>query len=36
VTEKNKYNVTKDSISDKCCYFELSIHHRILKKEIYK
>jgi len=25
------YNVTEDSISDRCCSFELYIHQRILK-----
>jgi len=30
------YNVTKDSISNKCCSFELSIHQRILGKKWYK
>ncbi|XDV46539.1 hypothetical protein PO909_014421, partial [Leuciscus waleckii] len=28
---KDIYNVTKDSISNKCCSFELSIHQRIMK-----
>jgi len=29
---KDIYNVTKDSISNKCCSSELSIHQKILKK----
>jgi len=32
---KDICNVTKDCISNKCCYFEISIHQRILKK-MYK
>jgi len=31
---KDIYNVTKDSISDKCCSFELSIHQR-MKYEVF-
>ncbi len=29
---KDIYNVTKDFCFNKCCYFELAIHQRILKK----
>jgi len=29
------YNVTKDSISNKCCSFEFSINQRILKRNVY-
>jgi len=29
---KDIYNVTKYSLSDKCCSFELNIYQRILKR----
>jgi len=32
---KDIYNVRKDYILNKCCSFELSIHHRILGGKWY-
>ncbi len=35
VYSKDIYNVMKDFILNKCCSFELSIHHKILKIYMY-
>jgi len=32
IDSKDIYNVTKDSISNKCCSFELSIHQKNMDK----
>jgi len=32
---KDIYNVTNDSISDKCCSFDIAIHLSILRDKMY-